>query len=65
MIRMMKPSTIAPAERGPGSGSLFFRVFPSLMLPMFLGVVDQTIVATALPAGSAMSNGFPGSSCPI
>lgn len=34
-------------------GSLFFRVFPSLMLPMFLGVVDQTIVATALPAISA------------
>jgi EmrB/QacA subfamily drug resistance transporter len=25
-------------------------VFPSIMLPMFLAVVDQTIVATALPA---------------
>lgn len=33
--------------------NLFFRIFPSLMLPMFLGVVDQTIVATALPAISA------------
>jgi len=33
------------ADRG-----LFFRTFPSLVLPMFLGVVDQTIVATALPA---------------
>jgi EmrB/QacA subfamily drug resistance transporter len=27
----------------------FFSVFPSIMLPMFLAVVDQTIVATALP----------------
>ena len=31
-------------------GSLFFTVFPSVMLPMFLAVVDQTIVSTALPA---------------
>jgi EmrB/QacA subfamily drug resistance transporter len=31
----------------------FLRVFPSLMLPMFLAVVDQTIVATALPAIAA------------
>jgi EmrB/QacA subfamily drug resistance transporter len=28
----------------------FLIVFPSIMLPMFLAVVDQTIVATALPA---------------
>src|SRR5246500_2940672 len=28
----------------------FARVFPSIMLPMFLAAVDQTIVATALPA---------------
>ena len=28
-------------------------VFPSIMLPMFLAVVDQTIVATALPAIAA------------
>src|SRR5262245_12153617 len=34
----------------PPSGNLFFAVFPSVMLPMFLAVVDQTIVATALPA---------------
>jgi EmrB/QacA subfamily drug resistance transporter len=27
----------------------FLRVFPSIMLPMFLAAVDQTIVATALP----------------
>ncbi len=28
---------------------LFLTVFPSIMLPMFLAVADQTIVATALP----------------
>ncbi len=28
---------------------LFFRVFPSICLPMFMAAVDQTIVATALP----------------
>jgi hypothetical protein len=28
----------------------FFAIFPSIMLPMFLAVADQTIVATALPA---------------
>jgi EmrB/QacA subfamily drug resistance transporter len=37
----------------PPSGSLFFTVFPSVMLPMFLAVVDSTIVATALPAIAA------------
>src|SRR6516164_799568 len=31
----------------------FLSIFPSLMLPMFLAVVDQTIVATALPAIAA------------
>src|SRR5215831_15155516 len=31
----------------------FFAVFPSIMLPMFLAVADQTIVATALPAIAA------------
>ncbi len=30
--------------------NLFLKVFPSIMLPMFLAVGDQTIVATALPA---------------
>ncbi len=28
----------------------FFRLFPSIVLPMFLAIVDQTIVASALPA---------------
>lgn len=39
------------------SGSLFLTVFPSVMLPMFLAVVDQTIVATALPAIAASLGG--------
>ncbi|HET6610308.1 MAG TPA: MFS transporter [Rhodopila sp.] len=40
-------------ENVPGP-NLFLTVFPSVMLPMFLAAVDQTIVATALPviAGS-------------
>lgn len=37
----------------PTPGQLFLSVFPSIMLPMFLAVVDQTIVATALPAIAA------------
>lgn len=37
-------------QQPPGSKSLFWAVFPSVMLPMFLAVADQTIVATALPA---------------
>ena len=37
----------APA---PSSRALFFSVFPSIMLPMFLASVDGTIVAAALPA---------------
>jgi EmrB/QacA subfamily drug resistance transporter len=42
-------SAPAPAAKIPG----FLTVFPSIMLPMFLAVVDQTIVATALPAIAA------------
>jgi EmrB/QacA subfamily drug resistance transporter len=34
----------------PKSANLFLTVFPSIMLPMFLAAIDQTIVATALPA---------------
>ncbi|MGI4939649.1 MAG: MFS transporter [Janthinobacterium lividum] len=33
----------------PDTRGLFFRVFPSICLPMFMAAVDQTIVATALP----------------
>ena len=41
------------ALNNPSGRSLFLNVFPSIMLPMFLAVVDQTIVATALPAMAA------------
>jgi EmrB/QacA subfamily drug resistance transporter len=41
------------SQAEPTSGQLFRRVFPSIMLPMFLAVVDQTIVATALPSIAA------------
>jgi EmrB/QacA subfamily drug resistance transporter len=41
----------------PGPRSLFLTVFPSIMLPMFLAVIDQTIVATALPAIAASLGG--------
>src|SRR5713226_6403445 len=45
------------SEGASGSGRpahhTFFAIFPSIMLPMFLAVVDQTIVATALPAIAA------------
>lgn len=34
-------------------GNLFLRVFPSIMLPMFLASVDSTIVASALPTIAA------------
>jgi EmrB/QacA subfamily drug resistance transporter len=40
-------------EPESSAGRLFLSVFPSVMLPMFLAVVDQTIVATALPAIAA------------
>ncbi|HEX5957360.1 MAG TPA: MFS transporter [Hyphomicrobiaceae bacterium] len=44
-------------EQSPSTSSLFFSVFPSVMLPMFLAVVDQTIVSTALPAIAANLGG--------
>src|SRR5271156_3533057 len=49
-----EPAAVAPTalpEPDPASSaSQFFLVFPPIMLPMFLAVADQTIVATALPA---------------
>ncbi len=45
---MSSPAMSAAAE--PSPRALFFSVFPSIMLPMFLAAIDQTIVATALPA---------------
>jgi len=44
-----KRSTISSGAKYPA----FLTIFPSIMLPMFLAVVDQTIVATALPAIAA------------
>src|SRR5215510_2247455 len=44
-------------EPTPSTGALFRTVFPSVMLPMFLAVVDQTIVSTALPAIAANLGG--------
>src|SRR3954447_26836429 len=40
----------AATVAAPAAPSVFLTVFPSIMLPMFLAAVDQTIVATALPA---------------
>jgi EmrB/QacA subfamily drug resistance transporter len=45
-----QPDDIVPEVKLPSSGSQFLTVFPPIMLPMFLAVADQTIVATALPA---------------
>ncbi len=42
------PEAMAKGE-APDTRGLFFRVFPSICLPMFMAAVDQTIVATALP----------------
>lgn len=55
----MPADIVNSASSAPGAASgprvvqgpnLFLTVFPSVMLPMFLAAVDQTIVATALPA---------------
>jgi EmrB/QacA subfamily drug resistance transporter len=43
----------SPSGRTDSQHPPFFTVFPAIMLPMFLAVVDQTIVATALPAIAA------------
>ncbi|NVO12496.1 MAG: MFS transporter [Rhodoplanes sp.] len=44
------PPAPPPPPAQPPAKTAFMVVFPSIMLPMFLAVVDQTIVATALPA---------------
>ena len=45
-----QPAGARPEVKPPSARSLFLTVFPPIMLPMFLAVADQTIVATALPA---------------
>ena len=47
------PDGTTAAPSAAGARRQFLAVFPSIMLPMFLAVVDQTIVATALPAIAA------------
>ena len=46
------PMAVAADSAPPpvSAGAQFLKVFPPIMLPMFLAVADQTIVATALPA---------------
>jgi EmrB/QacA subfamily drug resistance transporter len=46
------PGTSAetPPVAALSSGAQFLLIFPPIMLPMFMAVADQTIVATALPA---------------
>ena len=42
--------TVEPAgDAGIPTRNLFLRLFPSIVLPMFLASIDSTIVATALP----------------
>ncbi len=49
-LNVEKPAA-APATAQPVRGAQsFLQIFPSIVLPMFIAVLDQTIVATALPA---------------
>ena len=43
------PAASEELEQAKPPRHLFLTIFPSIMLPMFLAVADQTIVATALP----------------
>jgi EmrB/QacA subfamily drug resistance transporter len=45
-----QPDEATPVVKVQSAGSQFLTVFPPIMLPMFMAVADQTIVATALPA---------------
>src|ERR1700682_2857450 len=47
------PRGPSPGPPAPPRRPTFLTVFPSIMLPMFLAVLDQTIVATALPSIAA------------
>ncbi|MDO9709089.1 MFS transporter [Paracraurococcus lichenis] len=52
------PALASEAEpAAPPARSPFLTVFPSIVLPMFLAIVDQTIVSTALPAIGASLGG--------
>ena len=45
-----QPGAVRVPDPEPSTAAQFLTVFPPIMLPMFLAVADQTIVATALPA---------------
>lgn len=45
-----RPEEVVSGPIPPATPRVFFRVFPSVMLPMFMAMSDQTIVASALPA---------------
>ena len=44
---------VDPTAVPPFTPRMFFALFPSIMLPMFLAAIDGSIVATALPAIAA------------
>src|SRR2546429_9910137 len=52
---------MTPAPLGPDAlRAAFRRVFPGVMFAMFLAAIDQTILASALPAIVASLGGFAG-----
>lgn len=51
--RLSLDSEVPIQPTPPPSPAPFLTLFPSIMLPMFIGIMDQTIVATALPAIAA------------
>jgi EmrB/QacA subfamily drug resistance transporter len=58
---MARPTPQGPPPRAHDRDAVrtaFFRVFPGVMLAMFLAAVDQTILASALPAIVASFGGF-------
>ncbi len=52
MLRVMRPNTTsrAPVYTSEPADPSLRRIFPPILLPIFLAVVDGTIVAAALPA---------------
>jgi EmrB/QacA subfamily drug resistance transporter len=59
-IKSLRKASALPPDPKPSSQPAppkvavpFLTIFPSIMLPMFIGIMDQTIVATALPTIAA------------
>jgi EmrB/QacA subfamily drug resistance transporter len=55
IVEEAHPPALPSGAIDPSTKGLFLTVFPSIMLPMFLAVADQTIVASALPAIAAQT----------